>query len=546
MRRNRKKHNGIILAFLLICIIIAASVFMVNYVKKSRVAGKITVEAGTHMPDASFFYNGKAKSVTYVTDISTIPMNVPGIYDIEINVDGRVYKSKVEIKDTIAPTGVVKTVDLNEGETVTAEEFFESISDATDVIVTFKKEPDFYKRNSQVVSLILTDTSGNTSEYETTLWISKLKESVQVEATLELLDARKFLKPDVKAEKLTLISGPTSLNKVGKYPVQISVDGEIYESTVEVIDTIPPKGKAEPQTAWVGDEVDPESFITEINDITTVSVRYKEKPDFNVEGEQTVNLVLTDEGGNETVIQTTLIARKDTEPPKIYGVKKATAYIGIPFSYKKDVYAEDNRDGEVPFTVDSSNVNLKVEGEYIAIYSATDKSGNTTTEEVTITVKKQTVTMEELERLADEVLAKITTEDMTLREKAWEIYKYVNTHLTYTGFSDKTDWMKEAYNGIVNGVGDCFTYYSMSQLLLNRIGIQTLSVERLTKPGESRHYWHLVNYGEGWYHFDACIHKPPFVSFMVTDDELEAYSRRHKDSYYYRYDKSKYPATPKK
>ena len=39
--------------------------------------------------------------------------------------------------------------------------------------------------------------------------------------------------------------------------------------------------------------------------------------------------------------------------------------------------------------------------------------------------------MEELEKLADEVLAQITTEDMTLREKAWEIY-HVNTHLTYT------------------------------------------------------------------------------------------------------------------
>ncbi|NLM10621.1 MAG: transglutaminase domain-containing protein [Clostridiaceae bacterium] len=498
------------------------------------------------MPEAGFFYNGKAKYVTYVTDISTIPLDVPGIYDIEINVDGRVYKSKVEVKDSIPPTGVVKALDLLEGETVTAEEFFESISDVTDVTVAFKEEPDFTRRNSQVVSLILTDTSGNTSEYETTLWISRLKEVVQVEATLELLDVSKFLKPNVTARKITLISGPTSLNKVGKYPVQISVDGEIYESTVEVIDTIPPKGVAEPQTAWVGDKVEPESFITEIDDITSVTVRYKEEPDFSFAGEQTVSLVLTDEGGNETIVQTTLITENDTEPPKIYGAKKATAYIGIPFSYKKDVYAEDNRDGEVPVTVDSSQVNLKVEGEYTAIYSATDSSGNTTTEEVTITVKKQTVTMEELEKLADEVLAQITTEDMTLREKAWEIYQYVNTHLTYTGYSDKTDWMKEAYNGIVNGVGDCFTYYSMSQLLLNRIGIQTLSVERATKPGEAKHYWHMVNYGEGWYHFDACIHRPPFVSFMVTDAELDAYSRRHKDSYYYRYDRENYPATPEK
>ena len=42
------------------------------------------------------------------------------------------------------------------------------------------------------------------------------------------------------------------------------------------------------------------------------------------------------------------------------------------------------------------------------------------------------------------------------------------------------------------------------------------------------------------------IHRPPLVSFMLTDEELEAYSRsRHRDSYYYRYDKEKYPATEK-
>lgn len=544
--RTHGKTNRILLILLILSVIAGISVFAVHYMEKSLVADVVTVEAGTTMPDAGMFYNGKAKSVTYVTDVSSIPLNVPGIYDVVVNVDGRKYKSRVEVKDTIPPVGVVKALDLDEGETAAPEDFFESISDVTDVTVSFKEEPDFSRINLQTVTLVLTDTSGNTSEYETTLWISKLKEVVQVEASEELLDVSKFLKPTVSAKKLALIDGPPSLKKVGKYPVQISVDGEIYQSTVEVIDTVPPRGTAKPVTAWTGDVVEPEKFITEINDVTSVSVRYMEEPDFNREGEQTVSLVLTDEGGNETVIQSKLITVKDTEPPIIYGAKKLTAYIGIPFSYKKDVYAEDNRNGEVPITVDASQVNLKVEGEYTAIYTATDSAGNTATEEVTITVKKQSVTMEELERLADEVLAQITTEEMTLREKAWEIYKYVNTRVTYTGYSDKTDWMKEAYNGIVNGVGDCFTYYAMSQLLLNRIGIQTLSIERLTKPGEAKHYWHLVNYGEGWYHFDACIHKPPFVSFMVTDEELEAYSRRHKDSYYYRYDKSKYPATPKK
>lgn len=545
MGRYEKKYRWILTALLTVCVAAVVSIVAVNHGRASRVADIVTVEAGTAVPDAGFFYNGRAKSISFVTDVSAIPINVPGIYDVQINIDGRIYNSKVEIKDTTAPVGVVKALDLNEGETADPEDFFESISDATDVVVAFKEEPDFNRINTQTVSLILTDTSGNVSEYQTTLRISKLKELVQIEAANEPLDAAKFLKPGVAAESLALVSGPVSLNKVGKYPVKINVDGEIFESTVEVVDTVPPEGTAGPVTAWLGDEVEPEKFVTGINDITSVTVRYKEEPDFSLEGEQTVSIVLADEGGNETVLQTTLTTVKDTEPPKIYGPLKATAYIGIPFSYKKDVYAEDNRDGVVPVEVDASRVNLKVEGEYTAVYSATDSSGNTAVQEVTITVKQQSVTMEELEKLADEVLAQITTEDMTMWEKAWQIYQYVNKHITYTGYSDKTDWMKEAYNGIVKGVGDCFTYYSVSNLLLTRIGAQVLSVERLTKPGEAKHYWHMVNLGDGWYHFDACIHRPPFVSFMVTDDELEAYSRRHKDSYYYRYDKSKYPETPK-
>jgi hypothetical protein len=542
----KRRKNIVIPLLLIIGMITAISLLIVNFIRISRIESVVKVEAGEQIPDAGVFYKGSEANVTYVTDISTISISSPGEYDIEIDVNGRKYKSKIEIKDTIAPVGVVRTVDLYEGETARPEDFFESIDDATRVNVAFKEEPDFSMKNSQPVELILTDTSGNTSEYKTTLYISKIKQLVQVEASHEMLDVSEFLKPNVTAQNLDIVSGPTSLTKVGKYPLKISVDGQIYESTVEVVDTIPPKGVANVQTAWVGDEVEPASFISEIDDVTQVSVKYKETPDFSFAGEQTVNLVLTDEGGNESVVQTTLITEPDTEPPKIFGAQKATAYIGTPFSYKKDVCAEDNRDGVVSISVDSSQVNLKVEGEYTAIYSATDSSGNTTSEEVIITVKEQSVSMEDLEKLADEVLAEITTEDMTLREKAWEIYVYVNERLTYTGFSDKTDWMKEAYSGIVNGVGDCFTYYSMSQLLLDRIGIETLSIERASKPGETKHYWHLVNYGEGWYHFDACIHRPPLVSFMLTDEELEAYSRsRHRDSYYYRYDKEKYPATEK-
>lgn len=79
------------------------SIFISDAVRRNKVADVVTVEAGTLMPDASMFYNGTAKKITYASDISTIPLDVPGIYDIEINVNGRVYKSRVEVKDTTPP-----------------------------------------------------------------------------------------------------------------------------------------------------------------------------------------------------------------------------------------------------------------------------------------------------------------------------------------------------------------------------------------------------------------------------------------------------------
>ena len=335
--------------------------------------------------------------------------------------------------------------------------------------------------------------------------------------------------------------------KMGIYPAKIKIDDIIYESNIVVTDLTPPKGDPADQQIWQNDQIDASKFVTNIQDVTSVTVRYKEQPDFSLAGEQTVTIILSDEANNETELEAKLTVIQDTEPPAIYGVKDNTIYINNPVSFKKGIYVYDNRDGEISVQVDSSGVNQKKAGEYKVIYTATDSSGNTSRKEAIYTVKEMKVTMEQLEELADEILARITTPEMDLREKAWEIYEYVNKHLTYTGYSDKTDWMFEAYNGITNAVGDCFTYFAMSELLLNRIGMETMRVERLSKPGEAKHYWHLVNYGEGWYHFDACIHIPKLVSFMLTDAEVDAFSARvGKDNYYYRFDKANYPRTPEK
>ena len=549
MRKTYYRPNKRIYRFyIIVCILLTLLVMLfINAFKYNDINRKVIIEAGMELPGANMFLKDNTKQASYVTDTTKINLNETGIHDITIESNGVKYKVKLEVRDTIAPSAELKTVDLYEGRSVDPQEFIKKINDGTNVTVSYKTTPDFSKTGNQDVFLLLQDSAGNKTELTGKLRISKVKEIVKVDMVKKELNVEAFLKEKSDLSSASLVEPLTIPDKMGVYPAKIKIGDVVYDSNIQVTDMVPPKATAVNQTVWQNDKIEASMFVTDITDITNVVASYVQEPDFSKPGDQTVQIRLTDEGNNETMIEAVLTVIQDTEPPAIYGVKDNTIYINTPVSFKKDVYVYDNRDGEIDFTVDSSQVNQNKPGTYKVIYIATDSSGNTSTKEAMYTVKEPTVTMEELERLADEILAKITTPDMTLREKAWEIYQYVNKHLTYTNYSDKTDWMKEAYNGIVNGVGDCFTYFSMSELLLNRIGIKTLRVERLTKPGENRHFWHLVNYGEGWYHFDACIHRPPLVSFMLTDAELDAYSARvGKDNYYYRFDKSNYPRTPEK
>lgn len=142
-------------------------------------------------------------------------------------------------------------------------------------------------------------------------------------------------------------------------------------------------------------------------------------------------------------------------------------------------------------------------------------------------------TNQELERLASDTLAGIVTEGMTPLEQARAVFDYVHDNILYTGHSDKSDWESGAYEGLTSGKGDCFTYYAVSRAMLTVLGIDNLPVERV--GGETRHYWNLVDCGEGWYHFDACPRSsrlPAFDSFMFTDQQAADFTAEAGRCYY--------------
>lgn len=544
MKINVKNSKGFILAGIILLLVIILAVMPRNNINKI-----VSMEAGGELPDAGAFFKNNAEDAEYVTDMAGINLNEPGTHDIEVRSGKKTYRVKLEIKDTIAPVAEIWMVDIYESRTVEPREFIKSVKDATEVTVTYKTEPDYNRTGSQQVVLILEDTSGNKSEYQSVLRISKAKPIAEVDISEGRLDAGIFLKDERDIADAEIVDTPFP-DALGLFPVKIRIGDTVYDSAVKIVDRIAPVARAVNRKFWTVDKISAMDFVEDIVDSTEVTARFEKEPDFKRVGDQTVSIILTDEGGNETRLEAILTLEADTEPPQIYGVQDTTVYLNTPVAYKKGVYVVDNRDTDIEVSVDSSRVDIKKEGSYKVIYTAVDASGNSTSREVTYTVIQKPDNLIDravVEELAKGILDKIITDDMTMKEKALAIYKYVNKNVFYLGGRHSDDLITEAYYALMKDPGDCYTFFAASDLLLNMVGIPNIRVERLRYEGETNHYWHMINCGDGWYHFDACIHKPEFFSFMLTDAETEAYSRQKgKNAYYYRHDKSKYPATPDK
>lgn len=174
-----------------------------------------------------------------------------------------------------------------------------------------------------------------------------------------------------------------------------------------------------------------------------------------------------------------------------------------------------------------------------------DRPPQTTQTPATGSNRNKTYSEARYNTVVKQVLDKIITDGMTPREQCYAVYKYVKYHITYTGSSDKSDWKKGAYSGFVNGTGDCYSYYACCRALLTELGIDNMEVQRYGSTMPSRHYWNLVNYGEGWYHMDACPHllvDPAFECFMATDQELINFSAgAGRQYYYFNFDSPDYP-----
>lgn len=450
---------------------------------------ELTVEAGAESLDPRKFLREDTGETVKFKDLSAVDFAVPGTYPVELEYREETYKSTVVVCDTVPPVAAAKNLAAYSGETLRPEDFIVSMTDVTRVTAAFEKEPDMTKPGSRLVTILLTDLGGNVTE---------------VNAVLTVFH-----------------------------------------------DTTPPElSGVEPQHAYIGTAPDYAASVRVADDydLNPEIIVDDSKVDMNTLGIYDLVFRAVDAAGNETTVATTITVTDDAAAPVIYGVHEIAVYVGSSVNYTSGVRVVDDKDTAPKLTVDDSAVDLSTPGTYPLFYRAVDLTGNVTEQETTIRIEAKPegcAAEEDVYAAIDEVLGKITAADMTQEAKVRAVYSWIRSNFTYAGSTLRTDEVQAANELMNEGRGDCFHFFSLGKLMLQRLGVETIDVRKVKNhDGDTDHYWSMVTLdgGESWYHFDATPYPWDPTDFcLVTDGYLDDFSAGHKG--YFNRDTSLYPAT---
>ena len=491
------------------------------------VGESVTMEAGTALPEPETFLIADiaATNAELICEYGEEMTHHVKRYDLlfQFRIDGTVQQDTayLTVTDTVPPTGQGVCLITEPGQEVTPASFVTDVHDETDVAFAYVTAPDWSVHEVQNVVVRMTDEGGNHTDVLATLMASTIP-PVQVEARRELLTAADFgLAGNVQVESFV----PSD---VGSFLVKVWIDGREEASYVTVTDTTPPTlSLRDVSDIYVNHPLLPEELF-DAEDVSPLDLAFAEAPNWTRAGEQSVTVTAVDIYGNRSEQTRQITILDDAQPPIIYGAVDRNVYEGERIVYLLNVWAEDDVDGAVPVAVDTK-VDMYAQGSYDVTYTAVDLNGNTASVTCVFTVIPVTVTEEAVQAYAKQVMDEITTPDMVDAEKLKAIYWYVRDHVRYGNGTNKnySDWRRAAWDGFVNGKGDCYNIWAVTRALLDQTDIEYISVERLKSDRRrTRHYWVNVNLGTGWYVFDPTwtpLHK--FTCFMWTKKQCDSCSQ---------------------
>ena len=117
---------------------------------------------------------------------------------------------------------------------------------------------------------------------------------------------------DFTVRDSVLETGPEK-PECGWHVLNLSIGGVPTPVLAIVRDTIAPTAEAADRTIPVGSSPGPDDFVKNIRDAGVVRVSFAQKPDFNTEWSDTIEIVLEDQGKNRTVIPVRVSVRATVE-----------------------------------------------------------------------------------------------------------------------------------------------------------------------------------------------------------------------------------------
>jgi hypothetical protein len=521
---------GIIITFF-----IAAGLY---YLFSSPILAKepVTINYGDPFPEAAAWFTRNGETAA-VTNAETLTNLLPGTYAVHLSCMKKTFNTMFVVNDGEAPKAEPITAVLKVGSSPAPEEFYRGLTDVSPVSAAFVTQPVTSAPGVRDVSVLLTDSYKNKTTLTATCVVLDIANVVTVERGVKsTLSVGDFV-PNPGTQELAVNSAPTTeeLAACGTYPATLSYQGKSIEVSVKVVDTSYPVATARSVTIWQGEKVEASAFVKLADESDAVSVVFDGEPEWNKIGDQTVSVIVTDSAGNAVTIKGTLSILADTTPPTITGAKDLRVMLQDKVTYRSGVTVKDDQ-SEATLTIDSSKVNTGVAGTYPVTYTATDLAGNTSSVKITVTVL--TLNTSVVNQMVDKALASLKLDGLTDDQKAYKICSYVRRLITYVNTSEHRSVYETAYSALKYRKGDCWSYYSVSELMLTRAGIENMMITRV--GGRQHHWWSLIKIDGKWYHYDSTPYRGSTADMhRFTTKTAEYYTK--KTSRNYTFDSKLYP-----
>ena len=297
---------------------------------KVTVLGAVDVlehEMGQPRPVLGDFMVVEREDAKLVTDLNDIAWDELGDSTVEIEFDGKTYSSTLRIVDTTAPVPDLVPLAVLPDSEPEAAELAIGCEDASEVSYEFASSPKLSKVGTVECTVKATDEAGNTAEAKGRILVCDAL--AEFEASNELLSESEVLAQlgeeysDYKME-----TEPFMLNSLGAHAVTFTKGDSRVVVGVTVKDTTAPAAEGIDCPCSTGYYCQPIKFVTNIVDVSSVKASFVDEPDWNVEGEQEVEIILTDRAGNETTVKAKAVISPDETAPVIYAARDRYCYVG--------------------------------------------------------------------------------------------------------------------------------------------------------------------------------------------------------------------------